>query len=133
MIYEMNALLPVVIVLAVLIVVLVIIIAIQQKNIVKNSKGIVVKDNVRYDSTESEEKAINFTEGDTVLKQGKKYVFSKKGPLLPGKYRMVSASETVQSFSVRTQGFVREYNNNDEMVFDEMDEITPISSNIILK
>lgn len=76
---------------------------------------------------------IDYVLGDVILQQGKTYTVKKDGAVIPGKYMAISGSENVKKFSMRCQGFVREYTNGDEIVLDEAEEITPVSSNVILK
>lgn len=94
---------------------------------------IVIKNGVRYNDKSDEVSDIKYTKDSLVLSQGKTYVAEKKGYVIPGKYYMISAQESIMKFNVRLGGFVREYNYEDEIVLNEGDEITPVSCNIILK
>lgn len=140
--FEDNKLMPLYIcigVLALLVLIFVIILIVKAVK-AKNAKPktmedtkIVVKDGVRYNSERDKVSDIKYTKGSVVLSQGETYVAQKNGYVIPGKYYMISAQETVKKFNVRLGGFVREYNHEDEIVLNEGDEITPVSCNIILK
>ena len=132
----------VIIVLSVVIVALLVVIAAlvfsEQKKKRASKHATYVKDGVRYtyrDEVETSDGkvAVTHREGDIVLEKGVTYVAQKGGPLLPGKYTMLAAQETTQSFNVRLGGLVREYVHDSGIVLDEGETICPVSHTIILR
>lgn len=95
------------------------------------SDKVVVKDGVRYTERE-DEGAVTHNEGDVVLSVGKPLTAAKNGKLLPGKYKVLSASEE-KVFNLRVGGMVREYTHGDEIVLGDGDEITAVSHTVILR
>lgn len=125
-------------VLALLVIILIIVFACKSSKSKKvldkiEDQKIVVKDNVRYNAEDDKVSDLKFNEHDILLKQNEVYTVSKNGPILPGKYIMVSALEDYQKINVRTQGFVREHISGEEIVLAEGEEISPVSCNIVLK
>lgn len=111
---------------------------------IKNGKpkdkadNVKIKDGVRYtkssaEFTETGDVAITHRQGDAVLERGKVYKAVKNGYLMPGKYTVLSSEEGTEKFNVRIGGFVRELKHGTEVVLAEGDEISPVSSNIVLR
>ncbi len=97
-----------------------------------------VKHGVRYTDdqtvvTELGDMHISFGEGDKVLKQNVTYTATKKTGLLPGKYTILSTSGNEESFNVRIGTYVKEYKHGESIVLAEGEEITPVSTGIILR
>ena len=135
---------PIIIAVAVVVVLAIIIIAvIVSKKKDKKAKGnttdeVVLVDGVRYTKDESIEKAdgevrISHAQGDIVIAQGETKKASKEGPLFPGRYTVLSASEGEPTFNLRVGEFVREYKHGDGIVLGEGDKITAVSHAVILR
>ncbi len=97
-----------------------------------------IKHGVRYteDMTMVDELGdmnISFGKGDKLLKQNTTYVASKKQGLLPGKYTILSTHDNEDSFNVRIGTYVKEYKHGQDIVLSEGEEITPVSTSIILR
>ena len=95
-------------------------------------------DGVRYTESKKEldEKGnvkVTHTEGDVILKRGITYKVEKMGTVIPGKYTVLSASESDDKFNIRIGDFVREYSHRDNIVLAEGQEITSVSHDIILR
>lgn len=95
------------------------------------SDKVVVKDGVRYTERE-DEGAVTHNEGDVVLSVGKPMTAGKGKHLMPGKYKVLSASEE-KKFNLRVGGMVREYAHGDEIVLGDGDEICAVSHTVILR
>ena len=95
------------------------------------SDKVVVKDGVRYTERE-DEGAVTHNEGDVVLSVGKPMTAGKGKRLMPGKYKVLSASEE-KKFNLRVGGMVREYAHGDEIVLGDGDEICAVSHTVILR
>lgn len=71
--------------------------------------------------------------GEIILAVKKTAIVSKQGPVRPGKYTISSSDVGNETFSIRIGLDVKEYKNNDKIILVEGDEITPISTKIVLK
>ena len=76
---------------------------------------------------------ISFGKGDLLLKQNVTYTASKKTEFKPGKYTILSTKEGEDAFNVRIGAYVKEYKHNQEVVIAEGEEVTPVSTDIILR
>jgi hypothetical protein len=96
-----------------------------------------IVDGVRY----STDKAISDSEGmnishlpnDFVLKCGETYTAHKDGSLLPGVYTALSANGNDRNFKLRVGGLVKNYTHGDELVLADGDQITAVSTTVILR
>lgn len=95
------------------------------------SDDVVVKDGVRYTERE-DEGAVTHNEGDVILSVGKPMVAGKGKRLMPGKYRVLSATDE-KTFNLRVGGVVREFGHGDDIVLGDGDEITAVSHTVILR
>ena len=99
---------------------------------------VTMKKGVRYTDdmtivTQDGDTNISFGKGDCVLKQNQTYVADKKGYVHPGKYTILATKEDEETFNVRIGIYVREYHHGQEIVLTEGEEITPVSTDIILR
>ena len=99
---------------------------------------VTIKKGVRYTDdmtivTQDGETNISFGKGDCVLKQNQTYKAEKKGYVHPGKYTILATKEDEESFNVRIGVYVKEYHHGQEVVLTEGEEITPVSTDIILR
>lgn len=76
---------------------------------------------------------ISYGKGDSILKQNETYKAEKKGYVKPGKYTILSTKEDEAKFNVRIGIYVKEYSHGQEIVLTEGEEITPVSTDIILR
>ena len=110
----------------------------HNKQKLKKANPVKIQDNVRYSKTdeietENGEVKISYVKEDIILQPRKMVVVSKKGPIKPGKYTVLSAYENEQKFNVRIGNFVKECTHGQEIVLAEGDEICPTSVTIILR
>ena len=99
---------------------------------------VTMKKGVRYTDdmtivTQDGDTNISFGKGDCVLKQNQTYVADRKGYVHPGKYTILATKEDEETFNVRIGIYVREYHHGQEVVLTEGEEITPVSTDIILR
>ena len=99
---------------------------------------VTIKKGVRYTDdmtivTKDGEANISFGKGDCVLKQNQTYTAEKKGYVHPGKYTILATKDDEESFNVRIGVYVKEYHHGQEIVLTEGEEITPVSTDIILR
>lgn len=99
---------------------------------------VTMKKGVRYTDdmtivTQDGDTNISFGKGDCVLKQNQTYVADRKGYVHPGKYTILATKEDEETFNVRIGVYVREYHHGQEIVLTEGEEITPVSTDIILR
>lgn len=76
---------------------------------------------------------VTFLKGDIVLKQNITYHAGKKLDFLPGKYTILSTRDTEEEFNVRIGTFVKSYKHGQTVVIAEGEEVTPVSTDIILR
>lgn len=76
---------------------------------------------------------ISFGKGDTILKQNETYTAVKKGYVKPGKYTILSTKDNETEFNIRIGIYVKEYKHGQEIVLTEGEEITPVSTDVILR
>ena len=99
---------------------------------------VTIKKGVRYTDdmtivTKEGETNISFGKGDCILKQNQTYIADKKGYVHPGKYTILATKEDEEKFNVRIGVYVKEYHHGQEVVLTEGEEITPVSTDIILR
>ena len=70
---------------------------------------------------------------DLILRQNQTYTTKRGGDLKPGKYTILSARENEDAFNVRIGIYVKEYKHGQDVVIGESEEITPVSTDIILR
>ncbi len=110
-----------------------------KKNKKKAKENLVETKNARYtyetNTVDSEGHAkISLTKGDWVLAPGNTYkVGVGDGMIKPGKYTILTSNDTTEKFNIRIDGYVREYEHNQEIVLAENTEITSVSHTIILR
>lgn len=76
---------------------------------------------------------ISFGKGDVVLKQNETYVVEKRGYVKPGKYCVLATHDKEDKFNIRIGAYVKEYHHNQEIVLAEGEEITAVSTNVLLR
>ena len=76
---------------------------------------------------------ISYGKHDCLLKQNQTYIADKKGYVHPGKYTILSTKEGEESFNIRIGVYVKEYHHGQEVVLTPGEEITPVSTDIILR
>lgn len=76
---------------------------------------------------------ISYNKGDLLLKQNYTYHPKKSANLKPGKYTILSARDNEEAFNVRIGTYVKEYKHGEDIVLAEGEEITPVSTDIILR
>lgn len=96
-----------------------------------------VKKGVRYtiDQTVVDEEGnmnVSFGQNDIVLKP-RKTVKVGKGGIKPGKYTVLGTHADEDKFNIRVSGYVKEYKHNEEIVLADGDEITAVSTTVILR
>ena len=110
-----------------------------KKNKKKADANLVETKNVRYtyetDTLDAEGHAkISLTKGDWVLAMGKTYkVGVGDGMIKPGKYIILTSDENTDKFNIRVDGYVREYEHNQEIILGDQSEVTAVSHTIILR
>ena len=76
---------------------------------------------------------ISFGKGDCVLKQNQTYVADPKGYVHPGKYTMLATKDEEEKFNVRIGAYVKEYHHGQEIILAQGEEITAVSTDVILR
>lgn len=76
---------------------------------------------------------LSFGKKDCVLKQNQTYIADKKGYVHPGKYTILSTKDGETKFNVRIGVYVKEYYHGQEIILAEGEEITAVSTDIILR
>ena len=97
-----------------------------------------IKKGVRYttdkkETTEFGDVKITHLEKDVILNRDVTYIVKKGGKIIPGKYTVLTAGESADSFNLRVGGFVRTFNHADDIVLNEGDEICAVSHSVILR
>ena len=110
-----------------------------KKNKKKAAANLVETKNVRYtyetDTLDKEgHTKISLTKGDWILAPGNTYkVGVGEGMIKPGKYIILTSDENADKFNIRVDGYVREYEHNQEIILADKSEITAVSHTIILR
>ena len=110
-----------------------------KKNKMKAKTNVVETKTTRYtyetDTLDAEgHTKISLTKGDWVLAPGNTYkVGVGDGMIKPGKYIILTSDETTAKFNIRVDGYVREYEHNQEIILADNSEITAVSHTIILR
>lgn len=99
---------------------------------------VTVKKGVRYTDdmtivTKDGDTNISFGKHDCILKQNETYIASKKGYVHPGKYTILATKDDEETFNVRIGTYVKEYRHGQEVVLTDGEEVTPVSTDIILR
>lgn len=99
---------------------------------------VTVKHGVRYTDdltivTKDGDTNISFDKHDCILKQHETYIAGKKNYVHPGKYTILATKDDEEKFNVRIGTYVKEYTHGQEVVLTEGEEITPVSTDIILR
>ena len=99
---------------------------------------VTMKKGVRYTDdmtivTKDGDTNISYGKGDCLLKQNQTYIADHKGYVHPGKYTILSTKDDEDAFNVRIGTYVKEYHHGQEIVLAEGEEITPVSTNVILR
>ena len=76
---------------------------------------------------------VTYNRTDLILRQNQTYMTKRGGDLKPGKYTILSARENEDAFNVRIGIYVKEYKHGQDVVIGEGEEITPVSTDIILR
>lgn len=97
-----------------------------------------IVDGVRYTNSSKEMEgegdiAITHNVGDIILKMGKEYTVETLGTIIPGKYTILSTSDSDEKFNIRIGEFVREYSHRDNIVLAEGQKICAVSHDVILR
>ena len=69
----------------------------------------------------------------TVLQCGIEYVVKKRGTVRPGEYTLITTDESVKTFTIRVNDFVKEHAHNTNLILVEGDRISARSNNVILR
>ena len=99
---------------------------------------VTVKKGVRYTDdmtivTKDGDTNISYGKHDCILKQNETYIASKKGYVHPGKYTILATKDDEETFNVRIGTYVKEYRHGQEVVLTDGEEVTPVSTDIILR
>lgn len=96
-----------------------------------------VSGGVRYtkESAVTDADGMNIThrKGDIILSRNKAYRVGKAGDILAGTYTLLSTGGNEVTFKLRISGLVKNYTHGDRIVLGEGDEITAVSSAVILR
>ncbi|MGN0798262.1 MAG: hypothetical protein ACI4L7_01670 [Christensenellales bacterium] len=123
---------------------LVLLIAINKKyskmlNAMRNREvdNINQKNGVRYtvDQTvmdENGEMNVSLSQKDIILKQNETQTAGIKNKLKPGKYTVLSSGDD-EKFNIRVGNLVKEYRHGQSIIIAEGEEITAVSSTVILR
>ena len=101
-------------------------------------EDVTIKNGIRYTDdmtivTKDGDTNISYGKGDCMLKQNQTYIADKKGYVHPGKYTILATKDGEDAFNVRIGVYVKEYHHGQEVVLTEGEEITPVSTDIILR
>lgn len=101
-------------------------------------EDVIVKHGVRYTDDETivdkhGDMNVTFNKGDIVLKQNVTYHAGKNLDFLPGKYTILSTKDNEDDFLVRIGTYVKNYKHGQTVVIAEGEEVTPTSTDIILR
>ena len=99
---------------------------------VKIKKGIRYTDDMTITTPDGDQN-ISYGKKDLILKQNQTYIADKKGYVNPGKYTILSTNEDETEFNVRIGIYVKEYHHGQEIILAEGEEITAVSTDIILR
>lgn len=104
----------------------------------READDVTIKHGVRYtdDMTIVDQEGytnISFGKGDLLLKQNVTYVADRKGAVKPGKYTILATKDGEEKFNVRIGTYVKEYSHAQEIILAEGEEITAVSTDIILR
>ena len=99
---------------------------------------VTIKHGVRYTDdmtivTKDGDTNISYGKHDCILKQNETYIASKKGYVHPGKYTILATKDDEETFNVRIGTYVKEYRHGQEVVLTDGEEVTPVSTDIILR
>lgn len=76
---------------------------------------------------------LSYGKGDRILKQNQTYMADKHGYIHPGKYTILSTKEDETAFNVRIGAYVREYHHGQQIILADGEEITAVSTDVILR
>ncbi len=104
----------------------------------RSRTGVVEKNNVRYtidDKTTTEQGEVNvsYVKEDIILVADKVYTVSKKGPIKPGKYIILSTQSGKQKVNVKVNSVARSQEHNSDIVFAEGDIVVAPNESVILR
>jgi len=99
---------------------------------------VTIKHGIRYTDdmtivTKDGDTNISYGKHDCLLKQNQTYIADKKGYVHPGKYTILATKDDEETFNVRIGTYVKEYRHGQEVVLTEGEEVTPVSTDIILR
>jgi len=97
-----------------------------------------IKKGVRYtlDQTVVDEQGnmnVSFSKDDVVLNQNEPEIVGVKNRVKPGKYTILSTKDENETFNIRIGKYVKEYKHNQRIVLADGEEITAVSSSVILR
>ena len=97
-----------------------------------------IKKGIRYtdDATivdKMGEMNVTYNQQDLILRQNKTYTAKRQADIKPGKYTILSARDNEETFNVRIGVYVKEYKHGQTIVLGEGEEITPVSTDVILR
>ena len=97
-----------------------------------------IKDNVRLTvdqtiRTQDGDVNVSLSRNDIILEQSLTYTVAKESDLKPGKYAVLSTHDGEEEFNIRIGKYVRNYKHGDSIVLHDGQEITPVSTSIILR
>lgn len=76
---------------------------------------------------------VTHNKGDIVLVRNRTYRVGQGNGILPGAYTALSASGNEAGFKLRIGGVVKSYTHGDRIVLGSGDEITAVSSGVVLR
>lgn len=104
----------------------------------KQVEDVNIKKGVRYTIDQSVidddgNTKISLSQHDILLSQNKPEIVGVKNRVKPGKYTVLSTNEDEKTFNIRVNKYVKEYSHNQDIVLNEGEEITSVSTSVILR
>ena len=104
----------------------------------READNVEIKKGTRYtiDQTvidENGETNVTYSKEDIILNQNKTEIVGIKSKVKPGKYVVLSTKDEEEAFNLRIGDYVKEYKHNEKIVLAEGQEITALSSTVILR
>lgn len=70
---------------------------------------------------------------DIILQIGETYTVNKRGKIHAGEYTVLATDDNQRTFNIRLNDYVKEFKHNTKLILTDGDEISPRSSNVILR
>ncbi len=111
---------------------------IREEEATREVEDVDIKKGIRYteDSTivdKTGEMNVTYNQQDLILRQNQTYTAKRQADIKPGKYVVLSARDNEETFKIRIGVYVREYKHGQTIVLGEGEEITPVSTDVILR